>query len=82
MRHEYKTSPAVCSESVSFTIEENGTLSDIKFNGGCPGSLSAVCALVEGLTVEEAVKRISGIKCGSKITSCPDQLAQALKKYL
>ena len=76
----YITDAAVCSESIDIEINDDGKISFVRFNGGCPGALTAVAALVINKTPGEAADIISGIKCGSKNTSCPDQLAQALIK--
>ena len=75
----YKTS-GVCSRSIDIEIE-NGTVVEVKYNGGCSGNTQGVAALVEGMSVDEAIKRLSGIRCGFKNTSCPDQLARALTEY-
>lgn len=80
--YEYKTS-GTCSSKITFDIyEENGVkkVKDVRFNGGCSGNTQGVAKLVEGMPVEEVVSRLEGIKCGFKPTSCPDQLAQALKQ--
>ena len=66
-----------CSSSVEFVIDE-GKIRSVSFRGGCNGNLQGISRLVEGLEVEEAVKRLSGIRCGDNATSCPDQLARAL----
>lgn len=78
----YITCDAVCSESIDITLDDSGKIAFIRFNGGCPGSLTAVAALTKGKTPAEAIKILSGITCGSKNTSCPDQLAQALSRLL
>lgn len=78
----YKTS-GVCSKQIDIIIDsETQTIVDAKFLGGCSGNTQGVCALVKGMGVSEAVERLNGIKCGFKSTSCPDQLAKALKEYL
>lgn len=78
---EYKTT-GTCSRNIFFEINENDkTVHDVHFEGGCNGNLQGIGKLVEGMTVEEVIKRLDGIKCGSKNTSCPDQLAAALKKF-
>lgn len=74
----FTTSPEVCSNFIDIEIDDHGNISSVRFNGGCPGSLQAVAALVQGKTPAEAAKIIRGIRCGSKNTSCPDQLALAL----
>ena len=75
----YKTS-GVCSKSIELEIE-NDVVVSAKYNGGCSGNTQGVAALVAGMSIDEAIKRLSGIKCGFKNTSCPDQLANALKEY-
>lgn len=71
----------VCSRKLDFDIED-GKVKNIVFVGGCNGNLKGLSALAEGMPVEEAVQRLNGITCGSKQTSCPDQLATALKQCL
>ena len=78
MDHEYKTK-GVCSRKINFSVED-GKVCKVKFDGGCNGNGKGVAALVEGMDVAEAIRRLEGIKCGMKNTSCPDQLAQALKQ--
>ena len=65
-----------------FTIDDDGILRDVSFQGGCHGNLQGISKLVEGMSVEEAIKRLRGICCGSKSTSCPDQLTIALEEAL
>ena len=77
MQYTYKTK-GTCSQMISFEIE-NDKLSNVQFFGGCNGNLKGIGALVEGMNVEDVIARVEGIKCGMKATSCPDQLAQALK---
>lgn len=80
---EYKTT-GTCSSRILFDVyEEDGVkkLRDVKFIGGCNGNTQGISKLVEGMPVSEAVKRLEGIKCGYKSTSCPDQLAKAVKEY-
>ena len=72
----------VCSRSVSFDIDDNHIVTEISFNGGCNGNLKGISALCEGLKAEEIIKRVKGIRCGFKSTSCPDQLAEALEEAL
>lgn len=76
---KYKTS-GVCSSSIEFDVVDN-KITGVKFTGGCNGNLQGISALVEGMSVDEAISRIKGIKCGFKSTSCPDQLAIALEQY-
>ena len=77
MEYYYKTK-GTCSREIIFEIE-NGKVKNVQFVGGCNGNLKGISALVEGLDVEEVISRVEGIRCGMKSTSCPDQLAQALK---
>ena len=78
MEYEYKTR-GVCSRKITFSVE-NGKVCKVAFDGGCNGNGKGVAALVEGMDVDEAIRRMEGIKCGMKNTSCPDQLAQALRQ--
>lgn len=77
MQYTYKTK-GVCSQLISFEVE-NGKVHNVQFFGGCNGNLKGIAALVEGMNVEEVITRVEGIRCGMKATSCPDQLAQALR---
>lgn len=77
---KYKTK-GTCSQEIQFDIID-GKLTGVKFIGGCSGNTQGVARLVEGMAAEEAIKRLSGIKCGFKSTSCPDQLARAIKENL
>ena len=80
MHYEYRTS-GTCSQKIFFDIED-GKLINVKYLGGCNGNLQGISALVEGMEVDEVINRIEGIRCGMKNTSCPDQLAKALKEAL
>ncbi|MDO5383038.1 MAG: TIGR03905 family TSCPD domain-containing protein [Eubacteriales bacterium] len=71
----------VCSRSIDFDVVDN-KVTNVKFEGGCSGNTQGVARLVEGMDVNEAIKRMKDIKCGFKSTSCPDQLAIALERYL
>lgn len=75
----YKTH-GVCSREIIFEVEGN-TVKHVDFIGGCSGNTQGVARLVEGMDVDEAIRRLDGIQCGPKPTSCPDQLAKALKQY-
>lgn len=78
MEFKYKTK-GTCSQHILFEIEDN-ILKNVQFIGGCNGNLQGICRLVEGMNVDEVIARIEGIRCGMKPTSCPDQLATALKQ--
>ncbi len=80
MLYDYKTQ-GTCSRTISFDIED-GTVKNVKFEGGCNGNLKGISALAEGKKPEELIKCLEGIKCGFKQTSCPDQLSRALKSAL
>ena len=71
----------VCSKRMEITVED-GVVQAVKVTGGCSGNLQGISALVKGMKVEEAIARLDGIRCGFKPTSCPDQLAQALKEMV
>lgn len=70
-----------CSREISYEVVD-GKIHNVSFLGGCNGNLQGISALVEGMEVHEAIKRLKGIKCGPKQTSCPDQFATALEQYL
>ncbi len=78
MQYTYKTS-GTCSREITFEVE-NGKLKNVSFLGGCNGNLKGIGSLVEGMEIEEVIARLEGIHCGMKSTSCPDQLAKALKQ--
>lgn len=72
------TPRGVCARAFQIEVE-NGKIQSVRVQGGCSGNLQGVAALLKGMPVEEAIQRMEGIRCGMKQTSCPDQLAQALK---
>lgn len=76
----YKTT-GVCAKEIQFEVEDN-KIKSVNFIGGCPGNLIGISHLVKGMEVENAINKLKGIPCRTKETSCPDQLAQALEKYL
>lgn len=67
----------VCAKEIDFDLN-NGIVSNVRFKGGCPGNLQAISSLIEGMSAEEVIKKVKGITCGNKTTSCTDQLANAL----
>ena len=77
---EYKTR-GTCSRMINVELED-GIITDCSFVGGCAGNTQGVAALVKGMKAEDAIKRMRGIRCGFKDTSCPDQLAKALEEML
>ncbi len=72
----------VCSRLIKIEVDTNRTIMNVAYFMGCSGNTQGIAALVKGMKVEEAIKRLEGIRCGGKATSCPDQLAQALKLFL
>lgn len=72
------TPHGVCSQLIDIEVSD-GVIEHVQFTGGCNGNLKGICALVKGMKVDDAINKLDGIKCGFKNTSCPDQLAQALK---
>lgn len=80
MTYQYRTK-GVCSRGITLDIVD-GCVRNVKFEGGCHGNTQGVAALVEGMNAEEAVRRLSGIRCGMKGSSCPDQLAIAIREAL
>lgn len=80
MTYTYKTH-GTCSRKITFDLED-GIVKNVNFEGGCNGNLKGISALVEGKPAEEVISTVSGITCGFKSTSCPDQLAKALHEAL
>lgn len=78
MKYHYKTS-GTCSRGIEIEIN-NGIISSVTFNGGCHGNTQGIASLVAGMTPQQVIKRLGGIQCGAKGTSCPDQLAKALQE--
>lgn len=77
MEFTYKTK-GTCAQMINFTVEDN-KVKNVQFIGGCNGNLKGISALVEGMDIDDVIARVEGTTCGMKKTSCPDQLAQALK---
>ena len=80
MDHIEYTPQGVCSRKIDIDVED-GIIKKVKFSGGCAGNTQGVASLLVGMTVDDAMERLSGIRCGFKSTSCPDQLSKALSKY-
>ena len=76
MTYEF-TPSGVCSQKITFELDGD-LVKNVKFTGGCNGNLKGIGALVEGMKKDEVIEKLSGIRCGFKRTSCPDQLARAL----
>lgn len=77
MRYSFKPS-GVCSAQIDFNLD-NGVVTDVKFTRGCNGNTQGLAALCEGMKADEIIKRLEGINCGGRGTSCPDQLAKAIR---
>ncbi|MBQ4279713.1 MAG: TIGR03905 family TSCPD domain-containing protein [Rikenellaceae bacterium] len=75
---EFQPAANVCSRHISITVED-GRVGEVRFTGGCAGNTLGICKLVQGMPVEEVIGKLSGIDCKGKGTSCPDQLARALR---
>jgi len=75
----YKTQ-GTCSREISFDVVDNKVI-NVHFSGGCSGNTQGLSRLIEGMDIDEVIKRTSGILCGARPTSCPDQLARALQQY-
>lgn len=81
MVYNYKTS-GTCAKRIEIDIDENNTIISVSFLGGCSGNTQGISALVKGMDAKEAISRLENIRCGFKSTSCPDQLAKALKEII
>ncbi len=75
---DYRTQ-GTCSKLIHVEVED-GLVKDVSFVGGCNGNLKGICSLVKGMRVADVLARVEGIRCGDKPTSCPDQLARALRQ--
>ncbi|MCC5464063.1 TIGR03905 family TSCPD domain-containing protein [Pelosinus baikalensis] len=71
----------VCAKEIDFELKD-GFITNVRFNGGCPGNLQAISVLVEGMPAEEVIKKLKGITCGQKTTSCTDQLVNAILEQM
>lgn len=78
MTYTYNTF-GTCSRRITIDIDEDGRLQDVHFLGGCSGNLQGIAKLVKGMDIDEVIKKLKGIDCNGKGTSCPDQLATALE---
>ncbi|MBQ9636461.1 MAG: TIGR03905 family TSCPD domain-containing protein [Prevotella sp.] len=77
----YKTQ-GTCSQFIDIAVDDDGRIADVQFIGGCNGNLKGICALIRGQKAADVKARLEGITCGTKPTSCPDQLARALSEVL
>ena len=81
MTYSY-TTHGTCSRRIDFDIDDDNTVHNVHFTGGCNGNLAGISSIVEGMDAEEIIDRFDGIRCGFKQTSCPDQFAEALREAL
>ena len=80
MKYTYRTQ-GTCSQAIEFEIED-GIIKNVQFYGGCNGNTQGVATLVEGMKAEDVIAKLEGIHCGFKGTSCPDQLAKAIRQAI
>ena len=79
---EYRFKPnGVCSKEMIFNINEDNVIESLEVVGGCPGNLIGIGKLITGMKIDDVIEKIEGVQCGLKSTSCPDQIAKALKEY-
>lgn len=69
-----------CSKLIGLEVDDDNKISNISFLGGCNGNLQGICSLVKGMDIDEVEKKLKGIRCGNKNTSCPDQLCKAIEQ--
>ena len=76
---QYETH-GTCSKLIDVTADEHNNIQQVFFLGGCNGNLQGISQLVRGQNIDDVIRRLNGIRCGTKGTSCPDQLCRALEK--
>lgn len=81
MKYTYYTQ-GTCSSQIDFELDEQGVIRNVQFTGGCHGNLQGISVLLYGMSAADAISKLQGIRCGYKNTSCPDQLANALRQAL
>lgn len=80
MKHFTYQTQGTCSRLINLTLNDDNTIADVQFVGGCNGNLKGICSLIKGQKADDVIARLKGILCGGKTTSCPDQLAKALEE--
>ena len=80
MKHIQYHTQGTCSQLIDVTVDDNDVIQQVYFVGGCNGNLQGICRLVTGQKVDDVINRLDGIRCGTKRTSCPDQLCRALEE--
>ena len=79
MQYVYNTQ-GTCSKQIIIDVDENNIIENVTYIGGCNGNTKGISSLVKGMKIEDVIKKLQGIQCGFRPTSCPDQLATALKQ--
>ena len=80
MKHIQYQTQGTCSQLIDVTVDDNDVIQQASFVGGCNGNLQGICRLVTGQKVDDVISKLDGIRCGTKRTSCPDQLCRALER--
>lgn len=80
MKHLQYQTQGTCSQLIDLTVDENDVIQQVFFVGGCNGNLQGICRLVTGQKIDDVIRKLDGIRCGTKRTSCPDQLCRALEE--
>ena len=80
MKHIQYQTQGTCSQLIDVTVDDNDVIQQVYFIGGCNGNLQGICRLVTGQKVDDVISKLDGIRCGTKRTSCPDQLCRALER--
>lgn len=80
MKHIQYQTEGTCSQLIDVTVDDNDIIQQVYFVGGCNGNLQGICRLVTGQRIDDVTRKLDGIRCGTKRTSCPDQLCRALEK--
>ena len=82
MKHIQYQTEGTCSKLIDVTVDDNDVIQQVYFVGGCHGNLQGISRLVTGQKVDDVINRLDGIRCGTKRTSCPDQLCRALEELM
>ena len=80
MKHISYPTQGTCCKLIDLTVDDNDRVDEVRFLGGCNGNLQGIAHLIKGMAVDDVIKRLRGIRCGAKATSCPDQLSRALEE--
>lgn len=80
MKHIQYQTQGTCSQLIDVTVDDDNVIQQVYFVGGCNGNLQGICRLVTGQKVDDVINKLDGIRCGTKRTSCPDQLCRALEQ--